>query len=177
MYVSTINILWSVVYITGYKEKGTAELSMQKNYTHMHLLNLYHNWLTTASGSYKWWRRVNWYSAGGVAKFPRNWYALYYETLKFTMTLSKNNTTQPVTDEVITARRTFGHEWYDSLLFLLVSIKWLLLITNLQIIYHAIITLISHFYSQYFTCGWASNIKFGNRSKIPSNVFMTNLID
>jgi hypothetical protein len=31
------------VYITGYKEKETAELSTQKNYTDMHLLNLYRN--------------------------------------------------------------------------------------------------------------------------------------
>jgi hypothetical protein len=46
MYVSTINILWSVVYITGYKEKETAELSTQKNYTDMHLLILYRNWLS-----------------------------------------------------------------------------------------------------------------------------------
>jgi hypothetical protein len=76
MYVSTINILWSVVYITGYKEKETAELTTQKHYTDMHLLNIYRNWLTTAIGSCAW-RRVTRYLAGGVAKFPHNWYAVY----------------------------------------------------------------------------------------------------
>jgi hypothetical protein len=77
MYDSTIFILCSVVYINGYKEKETAELSTQKNYTDIHLLNLYRNWLTTDIGSCEWQRRVNYYSAGGVAKFPRNWYAVY----------------------------------------------------------------------------------------------------
>jgi hypothetical protein len=54
VYVSTINILWSVVYITGYKEKDKLlNWACKKGYTDMHL-NLYRNWLTTASGSYEW---------------------------------------------------------------------------------------------------------------------------
>jgi hypothetical protein len=56
MYVSTINILWSVVYITGYKEKDK-----QLNWAHkvQPPPHIFRNWLTRASGKDEGYGRIS----------------------------------------------------------------------------------------------------------------------